>query len=362
MRRQALAVLALGAALIAGGYWVGRVQGARALVTPDEINTVEVTRQALRGVVRVDTRIRQDQLQEGDDPTDTGSGFFYKPNLVITNYHVVQYQDGVTVTLADGRTVPAKLEGVDPGIDIAILRVSGVTAPATLAFGNSANLVPGQKLITIGTPSRLQNFVSTGVYSMRRPDTSRTDGLGEEIGSYIFTTAGIQRGNSGGPVFDSRGAVVAVADGNVTSNSIVPGIIGAAIPAEVVQQSVEDLERIGIPQRGSLGVTLLALSKLDPVTRKLAGLTSANGALVDTVPAGSTGARAGLQGSLRNGQNQLVNLGDVILAVDGKAVANDNDVIRLVAAKRTGQSVALKLWRGKKEVNVKVTLQKRTLQ
>lgn len=362
MRRAPLAAATLGLILLAGGYWVGRVQGARALVTPDEVNTVEVVRSSLPAVVRIDARIRKDQLQEGDDPIDTGSGFFYKPGLIITNYHVVQYQDGITVTLADGRAVPAKLEGVDPGIDIAILRVSGVTAPKTLSFGTSATLVPGQKIITIGTPFRFQNFVSTGVYSVSLPSNARTDGLGQEIGNYLFTTAGIQQGNSGGPLLDSRGAVVGVADLSASSNSIVPGLIGIAVPADLVKQSVDDLERIGIPQRGSLGVTLISLSSLDPVTRKLAGLTSANGALVDTVPAGSSGARAGLQGSLRNGQNQLVNLGDVILAVDGKPVTGDRDVVRLIAAKRAGDTVTLKLWRNKKEVTVKVTLQKRTFQ
>ncbi|MCP2015959.1 S1-C subfamily serine protease [Deinococcus sp. HSC-46F16] len=367
------ALRALAAALLLAGagaavYFTGHGQGVqaqRALATTDEINTVEVVQKSLRAVVRVDARLRKEFLQAGDDPVETGTGFFYKSNLIVTNYHVVQFQESVSVTLYNGRRVPARVEGIDPGIDIAILRVSGVSAPRTLAFGRSASLIPGQKLITIGTPLRIPNFVGTGVFSVMASaqDVPRDDQLGQEIGQYLLTTASIQQGNSGGPVLDSRGAVVGVADANAAPNLFVPGLIGMAIPSDLVRQSLDDLEKIGVPQRGTLGVTLVDLDTLDPALRQLAGLSSSEGALVDEVAAGSAGGRAGLRGSLRNSRGQLLApLGDIIVAVDGVRVRGSYDVTRLVAAKRPGQTVNLRVWRNKKSVNVKVTLQKRTLQ
>lgn len=360
MRRWA-AVAGLCALVGLGGYFSGRVTAQRALITPDEINTVEVTSSALKAVVRVDVRIPKSQLQQGEDPIETGSGFFYKPNLIITNYHVVQFQDNITVTLYDGRKATAKLEGVDPGIDIAILRVSGVSAPRTLAFGSSARLIPGQKLIVIGTPLRYQNFISTGVFSTTERTAPPAENIGLEIPSMLLTTASIQFGNSGGPVLDSRGNVVGVADANLAANNFAPGLIGLAIPADLVAESAQDLERVGIPQRGTLGVTFVDLGDLDPAFRRGVGLTSSEGALVDEVPAGSTGARAGLRGSVRNAQGQLVTLGDVIVSVDGQRVRNQYDVVRFVSAKRPNQTVTLKVWRNRKEVTVKALLLRRTL-
>lgn len=358
---SALLLFASGAA-----YLTGRVTAQKALVTNDEINTVEVTQGALPAVVRIDNRIRKDSplLQPGDDPLEVGTGFFIKKDLIVTNYHVIQDSETLTVTLYNGQRVSAKLEGADPGIDIALLRVTGITAPKTLSFGSSARLIPGQKMMAIGTPLRFQNFVSAGIFSVlaSSADVPRNDGLGQEIAQYIATTASIQGGNSGGPVLDSRGAVVAVADANAAPNNLVPGVIGIAIPGDLVKQSVDDLQKVGVPQRGTLGVTLHDLDNLDPALRSLAGLTSSEGALVWDVPAGTAGARAGLRGSLRNTKDQLLApLGDIIVAVDGQRVRNSFDVARLVAAKRPGQVVTLKVWRNKKSVDVKVTLLKRTL-
>ena len=351
-------------ASLGGAYLTGHVTAQRALVTTEEINTVEVTQRSLPALVRVDVRIRKDQLQPGEDPTDVGSGFFYRPNLIVTNYHVVQFQESLSIVMYDGKRVNATVEGVDPGIDIAILKVPGVTAPKTLTFGDSSRLIPGQKMIALGTPLKYNNFVSTGVFSATTRDLGqRADGLGQEIGQYGLTTATIQGGSSGGPVLDSRGTVIGVADANASSNTLLPGVIGAFIPSELVSQSLSDLEKIGVPQRGTLGVTLVDLDNLDPALRQLAGLTSNQGALVDEVPAGTAGARSGLRGSLRNNKGQLLApLGDVVVAVDGKRIASSYDLIRAVALKRPGQVVALKVWRNRKETTVNVTLLKRTLQ
>lgn len=361
---RALALVALLSVGGAGLYLAGQVNAQKSLVTNDEVNTVQVSQVALPAVVRIDNRLNPEVLQQGDDPLEVGTGFFIKKDLIVTNYHVIKDSVGLSVTLHNGRRASVKVEGVDPGIDIAILRVSGVTAPKTLSFGNSERLLQGQKLIVIGTPLRYQNFISTGIFSATASprEVPRNDGLGQEISQYFMTTASIQGGNSGGPILDSHGAVVAVADANAASSLLVPGVIGLAIPGNFVKQSVEDLEKVGVPQRGTLGVTLHDLDNLDPALRQLAGLSSSEGALVWDVPAGSAGARAGLRGTLRNSKEQILSpLGDVIVAVDNQPVRNSFDVARLVATKRPGQTVNLKVWRNKKAVNLKVTLLKRTL-
>lgn len=347
----------------AGAYLTGRVTAKPMLVTADEINTVEVSRKSLPAVVRIDNKVRKDVLQPGDEPITVGSGFFYKKDRVVTNYHVIADQESLTVTLWDGRSVKATIAGQDPEIDIAVLKVKGINAPATLQFGSSSNLAAGQKLVVIGTPLRFQNFVSTGVFStnVSGKNVPRNDTFGNELGSYVMTTASIQGGSSGGPVLDSRGAVVAVADANAASSALAPGVLGIAIPSDVVKQSLEDLEKTGFPQRGTLGITMLDLDDLEPLLRSSVGLTSSRGALVLDAPAGSAGAKAGLRSSLRNNRNQfLPPLGDVILTVDGKRVRNSFDVTRFVAAKRFGQTVKLKVWRNKKSVTLTVKLQKRT--
>lgn len=365
MKKQALLIISCLCLFGAGTYFGERIHAQKALVTNDEINTVEVSRASLPAVVRINNRLRSEVLQQGDDPLEVGTGFFYTKDLIVTNYHVIQDAESLTVILNNGKHAPARVVGRDPGIDIALLKVTGVTAPKTLSFGTSSRLVAGQKLIVLGTPLRIPQFISTGIFSVlaNSRDIPRNDGLGTEIGQYILTTASIQGGNSGGPVLDSRGAVVAVADANASQNQLAQALIGVAIPGDLVKQSVDDLIKIGSPQRGTLGVTFHDLDNLDPALRSLAGLSSSAGALVWDVPAGSAGARAGLRGSIRNSKDQLVApLGDVIVAVDDVPVKGSFDVARLVATKRPGQKVTLQVWRNKKKVTVTVTLLKRTLE
>lgn len=362
--RRALGALGV-VAVMGAAYWLGESNAQKALVTSEEINTVEVSRSALPAVVRINNKLRPEVLQQGDDPLEVGTGFFYTKDLIITNYHVIQDAESLTVVLGNGKYAPARVVGRDPGIDIAVLKVTGVTAPKTLSFGQSSRLVAGQKLIVLGTPLRIPQFISTGIFSVmaHSRDIPRNDGLGSEIGQYILTTASIQGGNSGGPVLDSRGAVVAVADANASQNQLAQALIGVAIPSDLVKQSVDDLIKVGAPQRGTLGVTLHDLDNLDPALRSLAGLSSSSGALIWDVPAGSAGARAGLRGSIRNSKDQLVApLGDIIVAVDGVPVATSFDVARLVAAKRPGDKVKLQLWRNKRSLSVTVTILKRTLE
>ncbi len=347
--------------LALGAYSYGRLQAAGQLVTDDEINTVNVVAKVRRGLVEVIARIPLEKRTENGPPDEIGSGFFYKPTSVLTNYHVVQFAERITLRLSSGKIVPAKLTAVDVGLDLALLSVSGVSAPGTLPFGSSANLIQGQKTIVMGSPLGTPNFVSSGLLATRGRTDPPADDVGLEIPEMLHTTATVLPGNSGGPMMDSKGQVIGVIDASLGGNDFTQsGFAGLAIPIDVVKEAVSDLEKVGVPQRGNLGITLTSLGDIAPIIRKQAGLSSTNGAIVEEVPAGSVGARAGLRGAIRDGTGELSELGDVIVGVDGQAVQDRFEIVRLIAAKRPGQSLTLEVWRNKRKVTLKTEIVKRT--
>ncbi len=327
-----------------------------ALTSPDELARVEVIRRAILAVVKIQGTPAFSEFAEG--PV-WGSGFFYSPNRVVTNFHVIDGLRNITVTLQDGRTFPAQVFAVDRGIDIALLTVLGTSAPATLTFGSAKDLVPGQTAIVIGSPFGQRNLVSVGVISGKGPfefaaQIGNPD-VGLEIAEVIYTDARVEPGNSGGPLLDGQGRVVGVVDAVLGGPSGLGGL-GLAIPADLVAQSIQDLERYGVPQRGYLGATLVDLSQLDPLLLRLAGLSSDLGAMVDQVEPGSPAAQAGLRGASRDRLGKLTTLGDVILAINGKPVRSRHDVIQEVARYRPGDTITLTIWRGNKKLDITVTL------
>ena len=354
-------VVAVFLAAAALGYLTGWVTAQPKLVTPDEINTVEVASKAMPAVVTVIAKIAPEAVQPGEDGFVTSSGFFYKSNLVVTNYHSIDNDPvGVTVQLRDGRRFPATIEAVDPGIDIALLKVEKITAPATLKFGNSKSTLPGQKLIVLGSPSGKPNNVSTGVAGSFNRIDEFNDDIGVEIPEMLLTDANIQLGNSGGPVLDSKGAVIGVVDANLTNAIGAGGVIGLAIPSNIVAESVNDLEKFGVSQRGQLGATLKDLAELEPITRKLSGLSSDQGAMILEIEPGSPAAKAGLRAAVLDKDGKLESLGDIILKVDNRVTKGRFEVIQEVAKRRPGQSVGLTVWRNKSPLQVKVSIVART--
>ncbi len=357
-----LIVLILIVAIAVFGYYAGSVTASTRLVTPDEVNTVEVVNNAIKAVVTVTAKIAPEAVQPGDSDTFTSSGFFYRPDLIVTNYHAVTGSVvRVSVTLYDGREVPATIQNVDAGLDVAVLRVPGVKAPGLLRFGDSNSLLSGQKLIVIGAPFGKRNTVSVGsMGSLNRIDEQIADGVGEEIPQMIVTDANIQQGNSGGPLLDSRGNVVGVVDANLVNAVGSGGLLGLAIPGDLVRQSLEDLEKYNVSQRGQLGASLRDLSDLEPYTRKLAGIVSTQGAWIDEVELGGPAARAGLRPARRDRNGKLEDLGDIILKVNDRTVVDRFAVIQEVAKYRPGQIVNLRVWRNKSLVTVRVTITART--
>ena len=344
---RALLLLALLLALVLG----------QRLVAPEEVARAQVIQKALPAVVRV----QGSALSPGGEDV-VGTGFFVGPSQVVTNYHVIRDLKDLTVRLADGRTFLAERYAVDPGIDLALLTVRGARAPGVLTFAQvEARRLPlGMGVVLVGFPYGQGPLASFGILSgvgpleVPLPDPS----VGAEVGTYLFTDAPLTVGNSGSPLLNLQGGVVGlVAD--VIGGPAGIGGIGVAVPGDLVAQSIADLERFGVPQRGWLGASLISLDELPPVLLRAVGLTSTQGAMVDRVEPGSPAARAGLKGAQRDTQGRLLALGDVILAVDGVAVKDKADVVRLVAQRRPGDRVRLTLWRDRRRLEVTVVLMAR---
>jgi len=266
--------------------------------------------------------------------TAQGSGFFISPDgYIVTNNHVVEHASAVTVTTDGGRTLSAKVIGVDPKTDLALLKAQGANFP-TVQFAAKPPRV-GDWVIAVGNPFGLGGTVTAGIVSAR----------GRDIGSgpyddFIQIDAPVNHGNSGGPTFNNEGEVVGVNTAIFSPSGGSVGI-GFAISADVVQDVVAQLKAHGSVARGWLGV------EIQPVTPDLAdslGVKPDTGALVAKESADSPAALAG------------VKVGDVIGSVDGSAVSSPRDLARRIAALGPKKSVSLKLSRDGKEREIVVTL------
>jgi serine protease Do len=355
-----LGVLLVFVAAVAVGYYSGFTAAQSRLVTPDEINNVEVRQRNIRGVVTIIAKSAPEAVPQGEDPNIYSTGFFYSANRIITNYHAVNNDPvGVQVQLYDGRRFRAEIEAYDIGIDIAILRVQGVTAPTILRF-SSSEVLPAQKAIVLGSPQRKPNNIAVGVVSGFNRIEEFPDEIGIEIPEMMLTDANIESGNSGGPVLDSKGFVIGVVDANLESSLTATGKIGLAIPAPLVQQSISDLEKFGVSQRGKLGAQLKDVSELEPFVLREVGLNSNRGALVVDIDPSSAAARAGLRASTLDRDGRITALGDVILKVGNRDVQGRYDVIQQVAKRRPGDTVVLSVWRNKRPAELKFTLNRVT--
>jgi serine protease Do/serine protease DegQ len=269
--------------------------------------------------------VRQFQAAGSGVIVDAGKGY------VITNHHVVQNADEITVTLADGRRLPATRIGTDPGTDVALLQIAADRLTA-LPLGDSDQLKVGDYVIAVGNPFGLNQTVTLGIVSA----LGRT-GLGiEGYEDFIQTDASINPGNSGGALVDLRGqlvginsAIIGPAGGNVG--------IGFAIPINMAKTISEELVARGEVRRGQLGVLA---QDLTPELADSLGITATQGALVANVVPGSAAEAAGLKP------------GDVIIAIDGRPVRNAGALRSRIGTMRQGSKVDVTYIRGNQEKTV----------
>jgi serine protease Do len=265
-----------------------------------------------------------------------GTGFIIDPSgIVVTNFHVAGKADSITVTLSDGRKFPAKLLGGDEKTDLAVLKVESDKKLPYVEFGDASKVRVGQAVMAIGNPFGLGGTVTTGIVSARGRDIQSGP-----FDDYIQTDAAINRGNSGGPLFDMDGKVIGI---NTAIFSPSGGSIGLgfAIPASLAQPVVSQLKDHGRVERGLLGV------QIQPVTDEIANslsLGSSNGALVAQVEPDSAAMKAGIKS------------GDVIKSVDGKDIATVRDLTRTIAAAAPGSTVKVGLMRDGKDMTISAKL------
>jgi serine protease Do len=268
--------------------------------------------------------------------TSLGSGFIIDPTgYIVTNNHVIADADQISVTLNDGTTLPAKLIGRDEKTDLALLKVGSRKPLPSAKFGDSDHARIGDWVIAIGNPFGLGSTVTAGIVSARNRDI--------EAGPYddfIQTDAPINKGNSGGPLFDMDGNVVGV---NSAIYSPSGGSVGIAfsIPSNLVREVTGQLRQFGQARRGWIGVRIQQVT--DDLVEGM-GLPGTSGALIADVSPGGPAARGGIQN------------GDFITAFDGKPVSDSRALSRVVADTPINKSVGVELFRKGKKVNVRVTV------
>jgi len=279
-----------------------------------------------------DPRQFQDPRRGGGERVSGGSGFVISADgYLLTNHHVVDGADEVTVRTKDRREFKAKVIGSDQQSDVALLKIeaTGLTA-ATL--GDSSKLKPGQWVVAIGSPYNLDFSVTAGIVSA----VGRNLGDDQRYVPFIQNDAAINRGNSGGPLFNLAGEVVGI-NSQIFSNT--GGSIGLsfAIPIDYANQVVAQLRAKGKVSRGYLGV---ALDEVDALKAKALGLSRVTGALVNQVNRDTPAAKAGLKE------------GDVIVSVDGTRIERSGDLPPVIGATAPGTRVHLGIVRDGKPLTV----------
>ncbi|MBV8978982.1 MAG: DegQ family serine endoprotease [Alphaproteobacteria bacterium] len=270
--------------------------------------------------------------------TSLGTGFIIDPSgLIVTNNHVIEDADHITATLNDGTVLPAKLIGRDDKTDLALLKV-GTKKPLPAAhFGDSDHARIGDWVIAIGNPFGLGSTVTAGIVSARNRNINA--GPYDE---FIQTDAPINRGNSGGPLFDMDGAVIGV-NSQIYSPSGGSVGIGFSIPSNLVRSVIAQLRQFGVARRGWIGVRIQAVT--DDLAEGL-GVATRGGALITDVTAKGPAAKAGIEN------------GDLVVAFDGKPVADSRALPRIVADTPIGKTVNVDVMRKGNRKTVRLTVAK----
>jgi serine protease Do len=340
---------------------IGQPRTAGAPAIASLVNFADVVERLNPAVVNIDTTTRSgtrrrrggtrpsDPSDQFDGPFDfgtprdrdaprrgAGSGFIIDADgSILTNHHVVDRAERITVKLSDGRTLRARLIGSDPDTDIALIKVDGQGGLPVAPLGDSSTLRMGEWVCAIGNPLGYEHTVTVGVVSF----------LGRKLfdmslDNYIQTDAAINFGNSGGPLINSRGEVIGI-NAAISSRA---SSIGFAVPINGASAVLPQLRTRGRVTRGYMGV---GLRDVDGDLERSLKLTVDHGALVQDITAGSPADRAGVRPY------------DVITSLDDRAIANDDELIREIAARAPGSPARLHLVRDGRDQTVVVKLSER---
>lgn len=331
-----------------------------AALTDDESINVRVYRQASPAVANILTKATEyDFFMDAVPVEGAGSGFVIDDKgYILTNFHVVQDAQTIEVVLGDQSRYPGKFIGADQRNDVALVKIDPKGKHlATLPLGDSSSLQVGQKVLAIGNPFGFQSTLTTGVVSA----VGRTVQTGQNtyIDEAIQTDAAINRGNSGGPLINSRGEVIGINSAIYTPSGTTAGI-GFAIPINTAKSIAHDLMTEGRVHHAFLGIETF------PVAGELAealDLPVHEGLLVESAAKGSPAAVAGIRGGDRvvlAGMQRIAIGGDLLVAVDGKKISSPMDLNVILNHKHPGETVTLTVYRGAKKLDVPVKLSDRS--
>ena len=367
-------LLALGLALVLGAYWAGSRWGQRqperveavppaAFPEPkgselvgDEVLTVKIYGQAAPAVANIVTRtLEYDVFMEPVPVEGAGSGFVIDPRgYILTNFHVVQGAQAISVTLGDRSHYDAKFIGADERNDIAMVKIDPKDRklPA-LTMGDSDGLQVGQRVLAIGNPFGFQSTLTTGVVSAlgRTVQTGQTT----VIDGAIQTDAAINQGNSGGPLLNSHGEVIGINSAIYTPSGTTAGI-GFAIPISTARLIAQDLITEGRVRRATMGLEVRVISP--PVAEELR-LPVQAGLLIERVTPGGPADHAGLRGGNRTailGMRRILLGGDVVTGIDGRPISEQMDLNLALNRMRPGDNVKVEFYRGGQKMDAQVTL------
>ena len=319
-------------------------------LSAEELKTIAVFEKAAKSVAYItNTAVRRDlwSLNTFEVPQGSGSGFIWDTKgHIVTNFHVVYGADSIQVILDDQSTHDARVIGVDPDHDLAVLQINAKKKQLhPLDIGDSQDLRVGQQVLAIGNPFGLDHTLTTGVVSALGRSIKSINN--RTIEGVIQTDAAINPGNSGGPLLNSSGKLIGVNTQIISPSGVFAGI-GFAVPVGIVKRIVPQLIQYGKVIRPGLGISLIPDS--------IASRWGITGIVIARVQPGSAAAKAGLK-SLEELRSGRIRLGDIITSIDGDPVRNFDDLATILDRHNVGDRIKLGLRRNNKERTVKITLQ-----
>jgi S1-C subfamily serine protease len=319
----------------------------------EEQNNIAVYKKALPSVVNItSTAMAYDFFYGAVPQQGMGSGFVIdSEGHILTNFHVVEGARQLEVTTSDKKKYKAQIVGTDPVHDLAVIQIPEKSV-AKAEIGDSKNLVVGQKVYAIGNPFGLSGTMTRGIISSIRSLKGQRGFIDEAI----QTDAAINPGNSGGPLLNARGQVIGINTMILTGGVEQSAGIGFAIPINTAKAVLDDLVHLGRVRRPEMGIRTV------PIGREVAdqlGFAADSGLLVMQVLPGSAAERAGLHGGTERvllGNAPILIGGDLLVAVDGQTVEDQQDLSHVMQNHHSGDTVTVTIYRGKKRMEMKVVL------
>jgi S1-C subfamily serine protease len=333
-------------------FEISEASGSESL-DAEEQNNISVYRKNIGSVVNITSKAVTFDFFYGLMPEEgQGSGFIIdKEGHILTNYHVIADARQIEVTLHNRKKYRATIIGTDRSHDLAVIQIKAPEL-TPMVLGDSNNLQVGQKVYAIGNPFGLAGTLTRGIVSSIR-QVQEPDGM--TIDDAIQTDASINPGNSGGPLLNMHGEVIGI-NTMIASNVGQSAGIGFAIPINTAKAVINDLLTLGRVRRPALGVSTIPV---DPQLADQMGLAADYGLLILQVVPGGAAEHAGLRGGNERaflGNTPIMLGGDLIIAIDGKKVEDQQELAEVMNNHRAGDSVRVTIYRGKRKMDVTVTL------